>query len=172
MFAATAGLMALALLTARAVVAGYDRRLASVEAGRPRPILAYPAFALTFTAAALAVTQLWFGAALGREPGAHLLHLLQLTLPPLAIGLLAGVSGFHDPAGGKPLGRRIAPSCLAFASVWVVRAVFLGGHGAAAGLAGAQVGLIGAGLFVLVAAFALYAVQGIMRIAAERRSAV
>ncbi|MDB5430489.1 MAG: hypothetical protein JWP35_1605 [Caulobacter sp.] len=171
-FMATAGLMALILMGTRAMLGVYDRQLASRISSPPRRVLTYPAFAITFTTVALAMTQLWFGAALGPDPTSHLLHQLQLALPPLALGLLAGLSGFHDPTGDKPLGRRIAPSFLAFALVWIARAPFLGGHEGGAKLVALQVGLIGAGLFLLIAGFALYALQGVMRIVAARRATI
>ena len=165
-FLVGAGLCLLAVYGARAALSLYDRRVGANEPARPRPVLAYPQFALVLTPVSLVISELLVGPGL---PPPHWLNLASVTALPLGFALLAGLAGFHRAPPERPLGRRMAPAMIAYVLVWLLRGVIANLEAGPWGvLLSVLSGLATGFIIVTLASAALYAAQGVLRWRAAR----
>jgi hypothetical protein len=162
-----AGLTLLAMFAARSALSRYDRDFVASDPNRTVPVLGYPQFALTLAPTALVISELLVGSAL---PSPHWLNLVSVTALPLGFALLIGIAGFHRAPTERTLGKRITPGLVAYAVMWLVRGLLsnLGGRPWAVALALLS-GLATGFIIITLASVALYSVQGLIRLAANRK---
>jgi hypothetical protein len=163
-----AGLTLLAMFAARSALTRYERTFAASAPERPAPVLSYPQFAMALVPTALAISELLVGSAL---PAPHWLNLASVTALPLGFALLIGIVGFHQVPAERPLGKRIRPGLVAYGLVWLIRGLWgsLGGGPWVIALALLS-GLATAFIIIALAAIALYSVQALARLGANRKA--